>query len=174
MMQCIAKILPACSGIIKNDKVWGMFLSLHIPQVVRPVSEPYVSVWVKFHVAGEINTGTVVSAEGLITQNIVKPIHSMQYAPGYHKLCLRVWRLGYQSRYKTGVEPVYFMSPTRQRLPVTTTLVVQMSRMSKCVSWDYKYKLSGIIFCVLTLSVTDYTTLMAEWLVSWKVFGRKW
>lgn len=151
-----------------------MFLSLHIPQVVRPVSEPYVSVWVKFHVAGEINTGTVVSAEGLITQNIVKPIHSMQYAPGYHKLCLRVWRLGYQSRYKTGVEPVYFMSPTRQRLPVTTTLVVQMSRMSKCVSWDYKYKLSGIIFCVLTLSVTDYTTLMAEWLVSWKVFGRKW
>ena len=90
MMHCIAEVLPAFSGTIKEDKVPGMLLSPYIPQVVRPESEPNVSVWVKFHVAGIINTETVLSAEGLIRQNIVKPIHSMQYALGYHKLCLRL------------------------------------------------------------------------------------
>lgn len=90
MVYCIGTILPAFSGIIKEDKVPGMFLSPYILQVVRPDSEPNVSVWVIFHVAGIINTETVVSAEGLIRQNIAKPIHSTQYAFGYHKLCLTV------------------------------------------------------------------------------------
>jgi len=46
-------------------------------------------VGVVFHVVGIIiNTETVVSAEGLIRQNIVKPIHPMLYALGYNKLCL--------------------------------------------------------------------------------------
>ena len=67
-----------------------MFLSPYILQVVRPDSEPNVSERVIFHVAGIINTEIVMSAEGLMRQNILNPIHSMQYALGYHKLCLRV------------------------------------------------------------------------------------
>ena len=55
-----------------------MFLSPYILQVIKSESEPNVSVWVIFHVAGIINTETVVSAEGLIRQNTVKPIYSMQ------------------------------------------------------------------------------------------------
>jgi hypothetical protein len=90
MMFCIETILPAFSGIIKNDKLPGMFLSPYILQVVRTDSEPNVSVWVVFYVVGIINTETVVPAERLVRQNIVKPIHSMQYAFGYHKTCLTV------------------------------------------------------------------------------------
>jgi len=75
MMYCLGTISPAFSRIIK---VPGMFLSPYILQVIKSESEPNVSVWVIFHVAGIINTETVVSAEGLIRQNTVKPIYSMQ------------------------------------------------------------------------------------------------
>jgi hypothetical protein len=56
MMYSIGTILPAFSRTTKEDKVPGMFLSPYVLQVLRPDSEPNVSVWVIFHVAGIINT----------------------------------------------------------------------------------------------------------------------